>query len=68
MLWVTPRVLGRAGINMLHELSRLRNDFAHRRWQKEDGDRLALKLLTTANELCSSRLVAVAAALEEDQP
>jgi hypothetical protein len=45
----------------------MRNDFAHRRWQKEDGDRLAIEFLTTASELCNSRLVAVAVALEESQ-
>src|SRR5438128_2317648 len=61
------RVLGKAGITTLHELSRMRNDFAHRRWQKEDGDRLAIDFLATASELCSSRLVAVSVALEEGQ-
>jgi hypothetical protein len=61
------RVLGKTGIRMLHELSRMRNDFAHRRWQKEDGDRLASDFLTTAYELCNSRLVAVTIALEECQ-
>jgi hypothetical protein len=62
------RILGKAGIRMLHELSRMRNDFAHRRWQKEDGDHLAFEFLTTASELCSSRLVAVTVALQEEQP
>jgi hypothetical protein len=61
------RVLGKAGITMLHELSRMRNDFTHRRWQKEDGDKLAFEFLTTASELCSSRLVAVTMALEVGQ-
>ena len=51
------RVLGKAGITMLHELSRMRNDFTHRRWQKEDGDKLAFEFLTTASKLCSSRLI-----------
>jgi hypothetical protein len=59
------RLLGKAGVTMLHELSRMRNDFAHRRWQKEDGDKLALDFLTTASDLCSSRLVAVTMALED---
>jgi hypothetical protein len=62
------RVLGKAGVKMLHELSRMRNDFAHRRWQEDDGDRLAFQFLTTASELCTSRLVAVTVALEEGQP
>jgi hypothetical protein len=62
------RVVGKDGITMLHALSRMRNDFAHRRWQKEDGDRLAVEFLTAATELCSSRLVAVTVALQEDQP
>lgn len=61
------RVLGKDVVAMLHDLSRMRNDFAHRRWQKDDGDRLAFKFLTTASELCSSRLVAVTIALEEGQ-
>lgn len=61
------RILGKAGITMLHELSRMRNDFAHGRWQKEDGDRLACDFLTAASELCNSRLVAVMVALEQGQ-
>jgi hypothetical protein len=63
----TSRLLGKAGIAMLHELSRIRNDFVHGRWDKENGDRLALDFLTTASELCESRVVAVAVALEEGQ-
>ena len=61
------RVLGKAGITTLHALSRMRNDFAHRRWRKEDGDRMAIEFLATASELCTSRLVAVSVALEEGQ-
>jgi hypothetical protein len=61
------RLLGKPGITMLHELSRMRNDFTHRRWSKEDGDRLASEFLTAASKLCSSRLVAVTVALEEGQ-
>ncbi len=59
------RVLGKAGITMLHELSRIRNDFAHRRWQKEEGDSLALNFLARASELCRSPLVDAVVALEE---
>jgi hypothetical protein len=61
------RVLGRPGITMLHELSRMRNDFAHRRWQNQDGDRLASEFLTTASKFCNSQLLVVAIALEEGQ-
>lgn len=58
------RVLGKAGVGMLHELSRMRNDFAHRRWK--NGDSLVATFLTTASAFCSSQLVAVAIALEDD--
>jgi len=64
---VGSRLLGKAGVKMLHELTRIRNDFAHGRWTKEDGDHLAVEFLTAAMELCNSPLVSVTIAIEEDR-
>ncbi len=60
------RLLGRSGVAMLHQLSRMRNDFAHGRWQQNEAEKEQFVRVfpTAVSDLCQSRLVFAAMALE----
>lgn len=59
------RLLGRGGAQMLHKLSRIRNDFVHGRLEMETGRQATLEFLSCAEELCRSRLIATTAAYQQ---
>ena len=59
------RLLGRGGVQMLHKLSRIRNDFVHGRLKMETARQGTLEFLSCAEELCRSRLIATVATYQQ---
>ena len=60
------RLLGKSGISILQKLSRMRNDFAHGRWYRNQAEKeqFASDFPKAVSMLCDSRLVYAAISLE----
>lgn len=60
------RLLGKSGVNNLQKLSRMRNDFAHGRWYRDQAEakQFAADFPDAVTALCGSQLVCAAIALE----
>lgn len=61
-----PRpLIGKAGVELMNSVSRLRNDFAHNRWQADRSAELTVMFLEQAGKLCQTPIISLAVAIED---
>lgn len=57
-------LIDKRGLQLLDRVSRLRNDFAHSHWPTDGSSDLTIEFLEKSAELCQTRIIALAVALE----
>lgn len=58
-------LIGKAGVNLMDSVSRMRNDFVHNRWQAERSAELTVEFLERADRLSRTPIINLAVAIEE---